>query len=201
MADLADAAAPTTLRTSPLDARHRALGAKMADFGGWSMPIEYPGGGVVREHTAVRERVGVFDVSHLGKVLVRGVGAADYLNTALSNDLGRIAPGQAQYTLVLQRLWCVVDDLIAYLRSPDEVLLVPNAANTAEVVRLLQAGAPASVEVVDQHEAYGVLAVQGPAERGRGRRTRPAHRPRLPQLCRRHLAGTAGHRVPHRLHR
>jgi len=162
MADLADLADATTLRTSPLDARHRALGAKMADFGGWSMPIEYPGGGVVREHTAVRERVGVFDVSHLGKVLVRGVGAADYLNTALSNDLGRIAPGQAQYTLCCNDSGGVVDDLIAYLRSPDEVLLVPNAANTAEVVRLLQAGAPASVEVVDQHEAYGVLAVQGP---------------------------------------
>ena len=155
-------ATPTALRTSPLDARHRALGAKMADFGGWSMPIEYPGGGVVREHTAVREAVGVFDVSHLGKAVVRGPGAAAYVDTALANAMSRIAPGQAQYTLCCDESGGVVDDLIAYLRSPDEVLLVPNAANTAEVVRRLQAQAPPGVEVVDQHDAYGVLAVQGP---------------------------------------
>ena len=150
-----------SLRSSPLEARHRALGAKMADFGGWSMPIEYPGGGVVREHTAVRTRVGVFDVSHLGKAVVRGPGAAAYVNAALTNDLSRIAPGQAQYTLCCEESGGVVDDLIAYLRSEQEVLLVPNAANTAEVVRRLQAQAPAGVEVVDQHETYGVLAVQG----------------------------------------
>jgi len=150
-------------RLSPLHSRHVELGAKLADFGGWLMPIEYPEGGVVREHTAVRERVGVFDVSHLGKASVRGPGAADFVNSTLSNDLGRIGVGQAQYT------WCcddesggVVDDLIAYLRSPDEVLLVPNAANTAEVVRRLAAAAPAGVEVTDEHTSYGVVAVQGP---------------------------------------
>ena len=150
-----------SLRSSPLADRHQALGAKMADFGGWSMPIEYPGGGVVREHTAVRTGVGVFDVSHLGKAVVRGPGAAAYVNAALTNDLSRIAPGQAQYTLCCDESGGVVDDLIAYLRSEQEVLLVPNAANTAEVVRRLQAQAPAGVEVVDQHERYGVLAVQG----------------------------------------
>lgn len=150
-----------SLRSSPLADRHHALGAKMADFGGWSMPIEYPGGGVVREHTAVRTGVGVFDVSHLGKAVVRGPGAAAYVNAALTNDLSRIAPGQAQYTLCCDESGGVVDDLIAYLRSEQEVLLVPNAANTAEVVRRLQAHAPAGVEVVDQHERYGVLAVQG----------------------------------------
>ena len=149
------------LRSSPLADRHHALDAKMADFGGWSMPIEYPGGGVVREHTAVRTGVGVFDVSHLGKAVVRGPGAAAYVNAALTNDLSRIAPGQAQYTLCCEESGGVVDDLIAYLRSEQEVLLVPNAANTAEVVRRLQAHAPAGVEVVDQHERYGVLAVQG----------------------------------------
>ena len=149
------------LRSSPLADRHHALDAKMADFGGWSMPIEYPGGGVVREHTAVRTGVGVFDVSHLGKAVVRGPGAAAYVNAALTNDLSRIAPGQAQYTLCCEESGGVVDDLIAYLRSEQEVLLVPNAANTADVVRRLQAHAPAGVEVVDQHERYGVLAVQG----------------------------------------
>ena len=82
-----------TQLTSPIHDRHVALGAKMADFGGWDMPIEYPGGGVVAEHTAVRERVGIFDVSHLGKARVSGPGAKDFVNSCLTNDLGRIAPG------------------------------------------------------------------------------------------------------------
>src|ERR1700761_2607383 len=91
----------TDLLHSPLHDRHVDLGAKLADFGGWEMPIEYAasGGGVLREHAAVRDAVGVFDVSHLGKARVRGDGAADFVNATLSNDLGRIAPGQAQYTL------------------------------------------------------------------------------------------------------
>ena len=89
----------TELLHSPLHDRHVALGAKMADFGGWSMPIEYPGGGVVAEHTAVRQRVGIFDVSHLGKATVAGPGARDFVNSCLTADLGKIGPGQAQYTL------------------------------------------------------------------------------------------------------
>ena len=134
----------------------------MADFGGWQMPIEYPGGGVVKEHLAVREAVGVFDVSHLGKAVVRGPGAAAFVNACLSNDLGRLRPGQAQYTLCCDdATGGVVDDLIAYFRGEDEVFLVPNAANAAEVVRRLAAAAPAGVEVRDLHEEFGVLAVQG----------------------------------------
>ena len=156
-----DAATPA-LRRSPLHDRHVALGAKMSDFGGWEMPIEYPGGGVVREHTCVRDAVGVFDVSHLGKALVRGPGAAAYVNSALTNDLDRIEPGKAQYTMCCDASGGVVDDLIAYLRSDDEVLLVPNAANTAEVVRRLAEQAPDGVSVTDEHESYGVIAVQGP---------------------------------------
>lgn len=150
------------LRTSPIHDRHVALGAKMADFGGWEMPIEYPGGGVVREHTAVRERVGLFDVSHLGKAEVSGPGAADFVNRCLTNDLGRIAPGKAQYTLCCAEEGGVVDDLIAYLRADDDVFLIPNAANTATVVEMLQAPAPDEIEIVNQHEDYAVLAVQGP---------------------------------------
>ncbi len=119
----------TALRQSPLRDRHVALGAKMADFGGWEMPIEYQssaGGGVVKEHTAVREAVGVFDVSHLGKAAVRGPGAAAYVNATLSNDLDRIGPGQAQYTLCCDDpTGGVVDDLIAYVVSEDEVFLIP----------------------------------------------------------------------------
>ncbi len=153
----------TALRTSPLHDRHVALGAKFAEFGGWSMPLEYAGSGVIKEHTAVREAVGIFDVSHLGKALVHGAGAADLVNATLSNDLGKIAPGKAQYTLCCDdATGGIVDDLIAYLHGDDRVFLVPNAANTAEVLRRLSAQAPAGVEVVDHHTTHAVLAVQGP---------------------------------------
>ncbi|MEV8507568.1 glycine cleavage system aminomethyltransferase GcvT [Actinoplanes sp. NPDC051475] len=153
----------TPLLRSPLHERHLALGAKFAAFGGWEMPLEYAGGGVLREHAAVREAVGVFDVSHLGKARVTGPGAADFVNSCLTNDLGRIAPGKAQYTLCCDdATGGVVDDLIAYLIGPDEVFLIPNAANTAEVVRRLAAAAPSSLTITDEHRDYAVLAVQGP---------------------------------------
>ncbi len=134
----------------------------MAEFGGWEMPIEYVGGGVVKEHTAVRTGVGIFDVSHLGKVVVRGPGAADYVNATLTNDLGRIGPGRAQYTLCCDDAsGGVVDDLIAYLRDDTELILIPNAANAAEVVRRLRSDPPPGVAVEDRHRDYGILAVQG----------------------------------------
>ena len=152
----------TENKLSPLDERHRALGAKMADFGGWDMPIEYPGGGVVREHTAVRERVGIFDVSHLGKATVKGAGALDFVNSCLTNDLRKIGPGQAQYTMCCDESGGVVDDLIVYVKAEDDLFLIPNAANTAEVVRRLKEAAPEGIEVADAHEEYAVLAVQGP---------------------------------------
>ena len=106
----------TELLHSPLHDQHVALGAKMADFGGWSMPIEYPGGGVVAEHTDGRERVGIFDMSHLAKARVSGPGAADFVNACLTNDLRRIEPGQAQYTMCCTEEGGVVDDLIQYLQ-------------------------------------------------------------------------------------
>src|SRR5439155_9029178 len=87
------------LRRTALFPRHVDLGAKFAVFGGWEMPLEYAGGGVLKEHAAVREAVGVFDVSHLGKATVRGPGAVDFVNRCLSNDLDRVGAGQAQYTL------------------------------------------------------------------------------------------------------
>jgi aminomethyltransferase len=148
---------------SPLHDRHLALGAKLAEFGGWEMPLEYAGGGVLAEHKAVREAVGLFDVSHLGKALVRGAGAAELVNASFTNDLGRIGTGQAQYTLCCDEDGGTVDDLIAYLRSDFEVFLIPNAANTAEVVARLQAAAPEGIEVLDQHRDHAVLAIQGPS--------------------------------------
>ena len=152
------------LLRSPLHDRHVALGAKLADFGGWEMPIEYPasGGGVLKEHAAVRDAVGIFDVSHLGKATVAGPNARDFVNRCLSNDLGRINAGKAQYTLCCDPSGGVVDDLIAYLVGEDEVFLVPNAANTAEVVRRLDGAAPEGIAVRNQHRDYGVIAVQGP---------------------------------------
>ena len=152
----------TSPLTSPLHDRHVALGAKMADFGGWDMPIEYPGGGVVREHTAVRERVGIFDVSHLGKATVSGPGAADFVNACLTNDLRRIEPGSAQYTLCCTETGGVVDDIFSYRYADDHVFLVPNAANSAEVVRRLRDGAPTEITITDEHAAHAILAVQGP---------------------------------------
>jgi aminomethyltransferase len=155
MSDAAD------LLTSPLHDRHVALGAKFAEFGGWSMPLEYSG--VVKEHTAVREAVGIFDVSHLGKATVRGAGAAAFVNATLSNDLRRIGPGKAQYTLCIDDLTGgIVDDLIAYYKDEETIFLIPNAANTAEVVRRLAEAAPTGVEVANQHRDFVILAVQGP---------------------------------------
>jgi aminomethyltransferase len=134
----------------------------MADFGGWMMPIEYPGAGVLAEHAAVRERVGLFDVSHLGKASVVGQGALDFLNQCLTNDLNKIENGSAQYTLLCTPDGGVVDDLIAYRNSADDFFLVPNASNTTDVVKVLQEKAPAGIEVKNLHNDFAVLAIQGP---------------------------------------
>jgi aminomethyltransferase len=158
--------AETRLLQSPLHERHVALGARLAEFGGWEMPIQYDG--VVEEHTAVRERVGIFDVSHLGNVEVKGPGAKAFVNRCFTNDLDRIGPWQAQYTLCGDdSSGGVVDDLIVYHGAVDaewgdDMHLVPNAANAAEVVRRLVAAAPDGVSVIDQHRDYAIVAVQGP---------------------------------------
>jgi aminomethyltransferase len=118
---------------------------------------------VVEEHAAVRAAVGLFDVSHLGNAQVSGPGAKAFLNSCLSNDLDRIGPWQAQYTLCCDdATGGVVDDLIVYHGVADDLHLVPNAANTAEVLRRLRAVAPPDVTIVDQHEDFAILAVQGP---------------------------------------
>lgn len=148
------------LQHGPLEDRHRALGASFAEFGGWLMPVSYAG--TVSEHHATRTAVGLFDVSHLGKALVRGPGAAEFVNSALTNDLRRIGPGKAQYTLCCNESGGVIDDLIAYYVDDDEIFLVPNAANTAAVVGALQDVAPGNLAITNLHRSYAVLAVQGP---------------------------------------
>ena len=150
-----------TLRQTPLHSRHVALGAKMADFGGWEMPIEYAG--TVAEHTAVREEVGVFDVSHMGYTEVTGPGAVAWLNSVVVNDLDRIGPGQAQYNLLCDDSGGVIDDLIVYRIDDDHAFIVPNASNSdAVVASLTAASAGTGVTVADKREDYGILAVQGP---------------------------------------
>ena len=154
----------TDLLRSPLHDRHVDLGAKLADFGGWEMPIEYSasGGGVIAEHTAVRTAVGIFDVSHLGKATVVGPGARDFVNRCLTADLNRIQPGQAQYTLCCNETGGAIDDVFSYLISDDEVFLMPNAANAERVIGLIAAAAPDDLTVTDQHQQFAVIAVQGP---------------------------------------
>ena len=150
------------MKNSPLHDKHVALGAKMADFGGWLMPIEYPGAGVLAEHTAVRESVGIFDVSHLGKASVKGHGALEFLNATFTNDLNRITDGMAQYTMLCTPQGGVIDDLIVYRNSSEDLFLVPNASNTSAVVDVLKANAPQGITIENLHESFAVIAVQGP---------------------------------------
>jgi aminomethyltransferase len=150
------------MKHSPLHQVHVDRTAKMADFGGWLMPIDYPQTGTLVEHAAVRERVGIFDVSHLGKASVKGPGALEFLNGALTNDLNRITDGQAQYTMLCNSQGGVIDDLIVYRNSPEDFFLVPNAANTTAVVASLRSLADPTIEIVNLHEDFGVIALQGP---------------------------------------
>ena len=150
------------MKQSPLHERHLARAAKMADFGGWLMPIEYPGAGVLAEHASVREKVGLFDVSHLGKASVIGAGALEFLNRMLTNDLTKISDGAAQYSMLCNNAGGVIDDLIVYRNSDSDFFIVPNASNTSAVVADLQANAPSGIEVKNLHNEYGVIALQGP---------------------------------------
>jgi glycine cleavage system T protein (aminomethyltransferase) len=156
---------PDDLRRSPLDAEHRALGARMVPFGGWDMPIQYAG--VVEEHLACRSDAVVFDVSHLGTVRCTGSGAFDSLQWAFTNDLRRIEPGRAQYTHLLDPEDAhVVDDIIVWWVAPDDFAVMPNAANTDRLVAALSS-ATGDITCRDVTAERAVLAVQGPHARER----------------------------------
>ncbi len=149
------------LKASPLDGEHRALGAKLGPFGGWNMPIEYRG--ALAEHKAVRERVGLFDLTHLGKVDVEGPGACALLQGVITNDVSTVAVGEAQYNLVLNDGGGVIEDLIVYRMAEERYFVVPNASNTNRVLQILgEAEAPATVHLM-YHQDWCFLAVQGPA--------------------------------------
>jgi aminomethyltransferase len=136
----------------------------MGPFGGWDMPIEYTAG-TVAEHTAVRNSVGLFDVSHMGKVRILGSGAYEFANRMFTNDLDRIKPGQAQYSMLCNETGGVIDDLIVYLVSDEEVRFIPNAGNASTVVAHLEKLAPAGIVIENNHLKQGIIAVQGPNAR------------------------------------
>ena len=146
------------LRT-PLEAEHRALGARIAPFAGWLMPIEYKG--TLTEHRAVREAVGLFDLTHLGKVLVGGAESLRLLQRVFTNDLSRVETGGAQYNMLLNERGGIVDDLIVYRIGEEQYLVVPNAANTGKVHKALLDHASTGVEVVLETDLC-LLAPQGP---------------------------------------
>lgn len=146
-----------TLRTSPLDAAHRSLGAKMVPFGGWDMPLSY-GEGTIAEHKACRSGGVVFDVSHLGTVRVEGPGSLERLQAALTNDLGKVSPGRAQYTHLLDEADAsVLDDIIVWWLDDDVFDVMPNASNTERVV--------SAIGGEDVTHTRAILAVQGPNAR------------------------------------
>ncbi len=149
-----------TLNRTPLFERHTALGARMVPFAGWEMPVQYEG--VIPEHRAVRGDSGVFDVSHMGELEVEGPKAHAFLQSVLSNDLDRIEPGQAQYTLLTNERGGIVDDLIAYRLEAGRYLLIVNASNReADFEWLKERELPGS-DVRDLSDDYALLAVQGP---------------------------------------
>jgi aminomethyltransferase len=149
-----------TLRRTPLHDRHVALGARMVPFAGWEMPVQYEG--VIQEHRAVRENAGAFDVSHMGEIEVEGPKAPGLLQALLSNDLERIEPGAAQYTLLTNERGGIVDDLIVYELDPFRYLLVVNASNReVDYAWLKEREVPGS-DVRDVSDEYGLIAVQGP---------------------------------------
>jgi glycine cleavage system T protein (aminomethyltransferase) len=149
------------LKRTPLEAEHERLGAKMGPFAGWRMPIEY--GGTLKEHEAVRERVGLFDLTHLGKVEVRGPGALEMLQGVVTNDLADAAVGEAMYSLVLNEGGGVIEDLIVYRLEDRRYFVVPNAANAQRVLRMLEEAPAAAPLHLVYHQDWCFVAVQGPA--------------------------------------
>jgi aminomethyltransferase len=151
---------PQTLLRTPLYERHVAAGGRMVPFAGWEMPVQYEG--VIAEHRAVRTDCGVFDVSHMGELEIEGPRAHGLLQGLLSNDLDRVEPGGAQYTLLTNERGGIIDDLIAYRLDPHRYLLVVNASNREVAFEWLREHEIRGSDVRDVSDEYALLAVQGP---------------------------------------
>jgi aminomethyltransferase len=149
-----------TLERTPLFGRHVGLGARMVPFAGYEMPVQYEG--VIPEHRSVRSDCGVFDVSHMGEIHVDGPTAQGFLQEMLSNDVDRIADGEAQYTLLTNDHGGIVDDLIVYRLAHGQFYLVVNASNRGTAFGWLKEQEPRGTDVRDSSDDYGLLAVQGP---------------------------------------
>jgi len=151
----------TSLKQTPMHAAHVAAGARMIEFGGWHMPVQYSG--VIDEHIAVRTRAGLFDVSHMGEVTVRGPQALDYLQHVTCNNVARLKPGRAQYTGVTNPQGGFVDDMLVYMLGERDYMMVPNAATTAKDVAWLEAQLERfDVELRNVSDEWAQLALQGP---------------------------------------
>jgi aminomethyltransferase len=154
------------LKKTALNAAHRALKAKMVDFGGWDMPVEYPGtgGGLIAEHLAVRTSVGLFDVSHMGEIRFRGAGALEAIQRITMNDASRLKDGQAQYSALLTPEGTYVDDILVHKIVDNDYLLVVNAGTKDKDYAWIckQVGSWPSVSITDDSASYSQLAVQGP---------------------------------------
>lgn len=149
-----------TLQKTPLHAEHVRLGAKMIDFGGWDMPVQYTS--IMDEHQTVRSALGVFDISHMGQFFLHGPGSVAWLNGMLTNNVDKLAVGQGQYTLLLNERGGVIDDLIIYRIGDIDWFLVVNASKIDEDYAWLSARVPSSLSLKNQSEAWAGLAVQGP---------------------------------------
>ena len=149
------------LKRTPLEANHVSLGARMVPFGGWYMPVQYTS--ILSEHAAVREKAGIFDISHMGQIFVSGPGAASWLDAMLTNHIQSLAIGQGQYTLMLNKDAGVIDDLIAYRTAEQEFLLVVNASMIEEDDAWLAAHQPADVLIRNESGLWAGMAAQGPA--------------------------------------
>ena len=152
--------APADLQRTALFAAHEKLGARLVEFGGWQMPVQYTG--IVDEHKAVREAAGVFDISHMGEFFISGTGALSFVNGLLTNDAAKLEVGQGQYTLMLNEEGGVIDDLILYRLHEEEFFLVVNASKIKEDREWLKHLVPAGVTFYDKSESFGALALQGP---------------------------------------
>lgn len=148
------------LKKTPLNAMHKAYHGKMVDFSGWELPVQYTS--IVQEHRMVREKAGLFDVSHMGEIIVQGAGAEDFIQKLLSNDIKKIRKHQVQYNIMCYPAGGVVDDLVVYKYSDSDYLLVVNAANVDKDFAWIQEHAPAEVTVKNVSSDYAQLAVQGP---------------------------------------
>jgi aminomethyltransferase len=149
------------LRRTPLYDAHRARGAKMVPFGGWEMPVEYSG--LIGEHMAVREKAGLFDVSHMGEFEVEGEGALAFLQRVTANNVAKLVPGQAQYSALPNSHGCPVDDVIVYRRGEERFLVVVNAANIDKDFAWLQSQGPGRCTLRDRSDDFALVALQGPA--------------------------------------